>query len=386
MKILHLVGQLEDDGGVLTVIRNLVSTPPTRSWSHVVWVNQAFVEIRRPPLTYRFSRFGCADHPSLLRLAWSALRALIEVKRLLDREPCDVIHAHSRGGLLVGLGLAAWQHRPVLFTNHNYARRKGCYRWAAHRRRLTTVLLTPNMARHYGLEAASPKVRIIPACCADAYLTRPLGRPTPGTGSIRPVRLAGVGTLLHWKKWHLLLEAVSRLAPAERARLQITVWGPHPHDPEGRQYARELDELIATRGLSATVCFSGPAPDVSQCLNSADWFVLPSTNEPCSVALIEALASGLPALVSASGGNLDLVQPGRTGRFFRPDDPADLADQLRGIVAGQDTLAGPDAIRESVRQRSASAVAVQYAEIYAQLSQAGQAGHDGLTAPRACSL
>ena len=51
-----------------------------------------------------------------------------------------------------------------------------------------------------------------------------------------------------------------------------------------------------------------PTHQVADVVAAADWFVLPSTHEPCSVALIEALALGVPVIASASGGNVDIVQ------------------------------------------------------------------------------
>ena len=73
---------------------------------------------------------------------------------------------------------------------------------------------------------------------------------------------------------------------------------------------------------------------------------------------------GLPGLVSATGGNVDIVQPGRTGLLFKPDDPIDLAAKLRAILHSQVVTLPPGEIRETVRHRSASHVAARYREVY----------------------
>ncbi|MEI6355650.1 MAG: glycosyltransferase [Verrucomicrobiota bacterium] len=86
--------------------------------------------------------------------------------------------------------------------------------------------------------------------------------------------------------------------------------------------------------------------------------------EPCSVALIEALALGVPVIASASGGNVDIVADGVTGCLFRPDDVEDLTAKLGAMVRGEIRPAAPEVSRESVRQRSASAVAEEYLALY----------------------
>ena len=97
--------------------------------------------------------------------------------------------------------------------------------------------------------------------------------------------------------------------------------------------------------------------------------MLPSTNEACSVALIEGLALGLPALVSASGGSVDIIANGKNGLLFAPENSADLAAKLRSIVAGETVLLHPAEIRETVRSRSASVVASEYEKLYRSLRQ-----------------
>lgn len=65
---------------------------------------------------------------------------------------------------------------------------------------------------------------------------------------------------------------------------------------------------------------------------SADVFVFPSTTETLGNVVIEALASGLPAVVVDRGGPQDLVDPGVTGFVARANDPADMADRLEALL------------------------------------------------------
>lgn len=362
MRILHLLGATEDTGGILTVLRNLQAVTAPRGWEHVVWVNAAYREVRRPALQYRSSRHLLQDSFNHPELAWRAFRSLGELRRLRRAERFDVLHAHTRGAFLVALALACLARQTVVFTNHGYARRRGMYRWGAARRRLHTCVLTPNMARHYGLDPGAGNIHVVSECCTDDFFRRPLApRPAPPRA---PVRLVGLGNIVGWKNWHLVLEGMAQLPAAERERLVFDHWGPVPGGPECAAYDAGLRELVSRHGLAGCCRFHGLSLQVEDQLRDADWFLLPSTNEPCSVALIEALALGVPALVSASGGNVDIVRDGVTGLLFEPDSVPSLAARLGEIARGECRIASPQAVRESVHHRSASAVAAAYEAVY----------------------
>jgi glycosyltransferase involved in cell wall biosynthesis len=371
MKILHLVGQSEDVGGILSVIRNLQEATREQGLRHVVYVNQAYREARTPALEYRFGRRCLDEHRSHLRLLVRGLFGARELGALLAAEYFDVVHGHYRG-MMPSLAWVSWsRRRKVLYTNHAYARRTRMYRLLARSPRFHSVLLSPNMARHYRLSPAPPKVSLIPDCCADHLFSQPLISSSPGTTGDGGLRLVGLGSILGWKKWHLLLEAIAQLPPSDRSRIQFHHWGSVLQLAESREYQCLLAAETRRLGLTERVCFHGATGDIEHALRQADWFVLPSTNEPCSVALSEAMALGLPALVSASGGNLDLVENGRTGAWFEPDNAQDLAQRLLDILAGRIVPASAAAIREAARPRSATAAGAAYVELYRALAKTG---------------
>ncbi|MFM8877912.1 MAG: glycosyltransferase family 4 protein, partial [Verrucomicrobiota bacterium] len=246
----------------------------------------------------------------------------------------------------------------------------GMYRWAAGRRRLATVVLNPAMAAHYGLKPEPGRVEIIPDCCADSFFEGPLvHRPGP-----RPrLALVGVGNLVRWKKWNLVLDALGRLPIPLRQRVHFTLWGPTPTDPDSQAFTRELKAQVGSLGLAPYVRLAGPTQQVREAVEAADVFIIPSTDEPCSVALTEALALGKPSIASASGGSVDLVQNGYNGRLFRPDDPEDLARQIAGMISGEGTSATPGQIRDSARHYAASVAWGRYHALYRRLLARGRA-------------
>jgi glycosyltransferase involved in cell wall biosynthesis len=72
---------------------------------------------------------------------------------------------------------------------------------------------------------------------------------------------------------------------------------------------------------------------VSDYLRAADVFVLPSKEEGLSRALVEAMAAGLPAIVSDLPGHDGIVVDGETGMSVRPGDEDQLAEAIRYLAA-----------------------------------------------------
>ncbi len=375
MRILHLYGADQDQGGILSVLRNLAAASAHLGWRHVVWVNEQYEELRAPALEYRRSRHLLDESASHVRLLWGALRARRELLDLLAADPFDVVHAHSRGALLTLLLVQGRWRRPVAFTNHTYARRRWLYRWAARRPGMFTTLLTRAMADYYGLPPDGDRLRVISSCCADAHFAEPLHPPRPVDADDGPMRLVGLGSLVRWKNWQLIPAALALLNPAERRRFHVKLIGPTLHSDDSLACERELRVEVERHGLAEQFQLAGPRAAVAEELRRADWLVHPALNEPCGLAVIEALALGLPVLAAHSGGPGEMVRPGETGLLFDPNSPLALADCLRKLLARPPRLLPPAAIRESVRDRSASGVLPRYAELYGRL-----AGHLGGTA------
>jgi sugar transferase (PEP-CTERM/EpsH1 system associated) len=86
--------------------------------------------------------------------------------------------------------------------------------------------------------------------------------------------------------------------------------------------------IAAAPELAGRVHFAGDVRNAAEWLNSFDVFVLPSAFEGISVALLEAMAVGLPCLASDVGGNGEVVVQGETGVLFPADDAGALARLL----------------------------------------------------------
>jgi len=107
---------------------------------------------------------------------------------------------------------------------------------------------------------------------------------------------------------------------------------------------------------------------------SADVFVFPSTTETFGNVVLEAMASGLPAVVVNRGGPPDQVRPGENGWIARANDPADLADRVESLLTDPETRArmGRRAVR-AARERDWSVINGRLIESYAEVTAAAQA-------------
>jgi phosphatidylinositol alpha 1,6-mannosyltransferase len=72
--------------------------------------------------------------------------------------------------------------------------------------------------------------------------------------------------------------------------------------------------------------------ELSRWYASGDVFVFPSTTETFANVVQEAMASGLPAVVTDRGGPQDVIEPGVSGLVARGNDPADLADRVESLL------------------------------------------------------
>ena len=97
----------------------------------------------------------------------------------------------------------------------------------------------------------------------------------------------------------------------------------------------ELKLLVDKYGLNSHVKFYGRVPKatLSGLYTAADVFVLPSTSEGHSVALLEAMASGLPIVASDIEGNRESVEDGVNGFLFRTGSSENFAEKLAMVLS-----------------------------------------------------
>ncbi|MEZ5320110.1 MAG: glycosyltransferase, partial [Vicinamibacterales bacterium] len=123
----------------------------------------------------------------------------------------------------------------------------------------------------------------------------------------------------------MLLRAFARVA-AERADADLLLVGDGPLRPA-------LEAQVASLGLERRVRFLGVRHDVPDLLAASDVFVLSSVSEAASITLLEAMATGLPVVVTEVGGNPEIVRQGVDGRLTPRGDAEAFSAALTAVLA-----------------------------------------------------
>ncbi len=97
--------------------------------------------------------------------------------------------------------------------------------------------------------------------------------------------------------------------------------------------------LESRLGLSHRVTFAPPCRDVLDFFAAADVYVAPSLEDSFNLPVLEAMACGLPVIVSACAGISDWIHDGLDGILLRdPKDAAELAANLRNLLRNPDAM------------------------------------------------
>jgi glycosyltransferase involved in cell wall biosynthesis len=155
---------------------------------------------------------------------------------------------------------------------------------------------------------------------------------SPSTALRSRLSLLSISRLVPRKNIHVLIAAVERLVH-EGAPLTLVIAGTGPEEERIRRLAETLPDVVR---------FVGFIDEAHKrlLLSEADVFVQLSIREGLSIATLEALASGVPALVSNLPGVREPITSGRTGWYV--DDPEDVGSvvaSLRQVLADGARLA-----------------------------------------------
>jgi sugar transferase (PEP-CTERM/EpsH1 system associated) len=186
----------------------------------------------------------------------------------------------------------------------------------------------------------------------------------PGFADARTVVFGSVGRMAEVKDYPALVRAFIQLAQqhpglAARARLAIVGEGPA---------RRACQALLDEAGLAQLAWLPGERHDIDVVMRAFDVFVLPSKNEGISNTILEALASGLPVIATAVGGNVELVEDGVNGTLVTPGDISGMAQALLAYLHTPTRIAeqGARARLHAEQRFSLPAMAEAYATVYDQ--------------------
>lgn len=186
---------------------------------------------------------------------------------------------------------------------------------------------------------------------------------------------------LPWQRGSVVIGCVARMDPVKGPRTLMEAFArvaarQPPSAPavwlawlgEGPERTT-LETAAAELGVADRVWLPGARNDIPAMLRTFDVFALASLNEGVSYTLLEAMATGLPVVACAVGGNPEVVVDGRSGTLVPSGDVTRFADALANYVENAPLRhQHGEAGREVVQDRfSMASMQVAYAAIYARL-------------------
>lgn len=299
--------------------------------------------LRRAPIRYLSTVVraivGNVRSPKFLSRALMAVPMAVSFARTIDRSAATHVHAHwaTHSGLgawvigrLTGLPYSITAHAHDLWVDQTMLRPK-----LADAATVVTISEANRrfIAERYGDDVAAG-VEVI-RCGVDTGRLSPAERagPDPEAG---PIRLLTVASLEERKGHTVVLDACCRLRDRD-VDVQATFIGEGEHRP--------IIEAVRSRlRLEDTVELAGArdSDGVAKALGQADVFVLASITlatgkgEGIPVALMEAMATGLPVVSTDQAGIAELVIDGETGLLVPEGDAVALADAIARLAAGPD--------------------------------------------------
>ena len=375
IRVIHLLPTFLQGDGPSNVVLNLVKAQQVEVEWAGVW------SLRTPPHSRDLSNClaeGGVDVASLkMRESFLDPGVLWRLVQKLRVSRPEVLHCHLvRANLYGRIAAGIANVHVVVNTLHNT---EAYYTSSAIRDRLVSrvEVMTQEMVSAFVAVSASAKssylqaggrgsekITVIhngvdlpnahPALTKDEYRDM-LGLPSKGT------LIVSIGRLHRQKNYSMLV----RCAEIIRAHNPGVVWAIAGDGPERSALCDQIKRL----GLEKTVRILGHIRDVSILLSSADVFVLTSRYEGLPVALLEAMAHGIPCLSTDVGG-IPSVNVGREAcSLVQVDDDNEFVRKLLLLIEDRDRLVLQGHLAREVIQEcfSSEVMAHKYVELYRSL-------------------
>ncbi len=249
-----------------------------------------------------------------------------QLKSLMEKESFDLVHCHTpMGGVMARLAAHNTKTGPVIYTAHGFHFFKGApiKNWLLYYptekllSKYTDQLICINEEDYQRAKRKfyAKRVTLIPGVGIDAEkiqslsinkekMKKELGIP------LNNLIILSVGELTKNKNHALLIHSIAKM---KQEKICCLICGKGEEE-------QHLKKLAVNLGVESQIMFLGFRKDIYSIYPIADIFVFPSLREGMPVALMEAMASGLPVICSDIRGNRDLVQDKKGGILLKDHD------------------------------------------------------------------
>ena len=290
------------------------------------------------------TRYGDVCAPVYLDRHKYDVRAVNDVRRVIDRTQPDVIHAHLHKSVVVGSVVGRLTHRPVLLHFHSSLAPVALnsvvprclgrfYRrlLVVAARNATKCIVVTQRAADQLIRSGVSQSRVVcipngidldvfAGMLTNRHLVRGLVRAQENAPDGATV-VGMVARLSPVKGWHTFLAAAKELADEG-----LVYWAIGGGDIASW---RSVSEAM---GVSSAVRWLGQRDDVHRLLAAIDVLVLASRAESFGLVILEGWAAGVPVVATSTDGASELISHDANGLLVPVDRPRELADAIRTLI------------------------------------------------------
>ena len=244
---------------------------------------------------------------------------------LIKKEKIDILHCQGFLSSFLGFLLSKITGISYLVTVQRQERKGNFLKEMVYRKASVCIGASWAIGKYFKeIGCKSKKIKVIPN---GIDLKRFKGlEPKTHAGFL----VITVARLEKVKGIEYLIEAASRSDLLGRSDILILIIG------DGSQ-RKNLENLVKKLNLQEKVKFLGQIPneEIPKYLAQADCFVLPSIKEGFGIAILEAMAAGLPVIGTRVGGIMDIIEDQKTGILVEPENPRAIANAIQEIYSGR---------------------------------------------------
>lgn len=292
--------------------------------------------------------------------------SLPALQRYLAEEKSDVVHAHlSAAGLLARMVRLLGRRVPLIYTEHNVpSGYRPVARWlnCLSRPLFNEVIFVSSLVERSWRRCPRP---VRSSVIRNGIAVQSRGNPEElrrearrrlGLGPDQTV-IGTVGSLVARKDQEVLLRACANFVGGLAPTVVLVGEGPLRDD---------LRRLASQLGIGRRLVLLGAREDVRDLLPGFDLFVLSSRVEGLPIALLEAMACGLPCIATSVGGIPEVIEDGVSGLMTLPGDPMALHHRIWALLIDPDLRRRlGSAARERILQEfTASQMTRRYQVVY----------------------
>lgn len=367
IRILHII-DTTGPGGAETVFINLIKGLDAHRFQSIVviagagWVCDELRKIGIEPIV--ISSKGAFNFSY-----WGGLVNIIRKNRI------DIIQSHLLGANLYSCLAGMFCNVPVISTFHGFVDIESHEKLYALKSKIISL--------------GSQKIVFVSKRLLGYYVNQkrmPLSKSIVIHNGVdisvfKPNRDDSVRNKLGLESEHMLVGAIGNIRPAkgyeyllEAARLAIDRMPQIRFVIAGEGAGGIYSDLLESRsrlGLEKHVIFLGFVSETCKLLNNLDLFVLSSVSEGFSISTIEAMACGVPVVVTQSGGPEEIIENGLSGIVVPPRDPRLMADAIIESLESNGRFTNQAGIERCKELFSIGKMVGDYIEIYNSIREKG---------------